>query len=177
MEPPSSGGARVGRGRGFWASCAAVSILLAAGVIAACVMYSSGLAARARALESELAAERTLAAFLASPETATIVLAGTEEAPKARVKLAYDRGSGRAVLFGYDLPLPPAGRAYQLWFIAGGTPLPGRVFAPDATGQGSWDGDVPPEGRDASVFAVTLEPASGVALPSGPMILKSVSLS
>ncbi|MET0152320.1 MAG: anti-sigma factor [Candidatus Binatia bacterium] len=177
QEPPSRGVEIVRPALGFWASVAAVTVLLAVGAVAACAMYALGLFARARALEAELTVQRGLAAFLSSPETATIVLAGTEVAPKARLKLSYDRSSGRAVLFGYDLPPPEAGRAYQLWFIAGGTPRPGRVFAPDATGRGSWNENVPPEGRDASVFAVTLEPASGVAVPSGPMILKSVSFS
>jgi anti-sigma-K factor RskA len=165
------------RGTNFRAACATMSLLVAAAVIAACVMYSVGVASRTRAIESELAIQRGLAAFLSSPETATIVLAGTEEAPNARLKLAYDRVSGRALLFGYDLPRPPPGRAYQLWYIAAGVPLAGRVFAPDASGRGSWDEDVPAEGREASVFTVTLEPAGGVATPSGPMILKSVSLS
>jgi len=165
------------RGANFWAACATTSLLVAAAVIAACVMYSLGVASRSQAIESELAVQRGVAAFLSSPETATIVLAGTEEAPKARLKLVYDRASGRALLFGYDLPVPPSGRAYQLWYIAAGVPLAGRVFAPDASGRGSWEEDVPAEGREASVFAVTLEPAGGVATPSGPMVLKSVSLS
>jgi anti-sigma-K factor RskA len=175
-DPSSRADASI-RGANFRAACATTSLLVAAAAIAACVMYSLGVAARSQAVESELAIQRSLAAFLSSPETATIVLAGTEEAPKARLRLAYDRASGRAMLFGYDLPLPPPGRAYQLWYIAAGVPLAGRVFAPDVSGRGSWDEDVPAEGREASVFAVTLEPAGGVATPSGPMILKSVSLS
>jgi anti-sigma-K factor RskA len=165
------------RGPSFRAACATTSLLVAAAALAACVMYSLGVAARSQAIESELAIQRGVAAFLSSPETATIVLAGTEDAPKARLRLAYDRGSGRAMLFGYDLPVPPPGSAYQLWYIAAGVPLAGRVFAPDVSGRGSWDEDVPAEGREASVFTVTLEPAGGVATPSGPMILKSVSLS
>jgi anti-sigma-K factor RskA len=151
--------------------------LVGAATVVALTMYSLGLASRVRAMESQLAAERETARFLASPDTATIVLAGTEQAPKARVKLAYDRRSGRALLFGYDVPPAPQGKSYQLWFIAGGKPLPGRVFEPDATGRGQWSEEVPAEGRGASVFAVTLEPAGGATAPTGPMILKSVSLS
>lgn len=172
----SGADARV-REASFWTACVTTSLFVAAAAIAAAVMYSLGVASRTQAIESELAIQRGLAAFLSSPETATIVLAGTEEAPRARLKLAYDRASGHAMLFGYDLPLPPPGRAYQLWYIAAGVPLAGLVFAPDASGRGSWNEDVPAEGRDASVFAVTLEPAGGVATPTGPMILKSFSLS
>ena len=93
--------------------------LVAAAAVVALTMYALGLAARVRAMESHLAAERDMARFLASPDTATIVLAGTEQAPKARLKLAYDRSSGRALLFGYDVPPAPEGKSYQLWFIAG----------------------------------------------------------
>lgn len=155
---------------------ALVGFALAAG-IASLVVYTAGLKTRVHTIESQLEAERSLTRFLTAPDTATIMLAGTETTPKSRVKLAYDRHTGRAILFGYDLPPPPEGKAYQMWFIAGGKPLPGRVFEPDATGRGWWSDEVPPEGRDASVFAVTLEPASGVATPTGPMVLKSVSLS
>jgi len=176
-EGLSSGSDARGRKTSFWMACVTTSLFVSAAAIAAAVMYSLGVASRTQAIESELAIQRGLAAFLSSPETATIVLAGTEEAPKARLKLAYDRASGRAMLFGYDLPLPPPGLAYQLWYIAAGVPLAGLVFAPDANARGSWNENVPAEGRDASVFAVTLEPAGGVATPTGPMILKSVSLS
>lgn len=151
--------------------------LAAAAAIVALGMYAWGVASRLGAVKSQLVVERDTAAFLASPDTAIIVLAGTEDAPKARLKLAYDRRTGRALLFGFDLPPAPEGKGYQLWFITGGKPLPGRVFEPDATGRGWWSDEVPPEGRGASVFAVTVEPASGVPAPTGPMVLKSVSVS
>jgi anti-sigma-K factor RskA len=151
--------------------------LAAAAMAAAFVMYLWGLSVRVEETERQLAAEHEKAIFLAAPETATIVLSGTDAAPKARAKLAYDRRTGRALLFGYDLPPVPEGKAYQLWFIAGGKPLPGRVFTPDRTGKGAWQDEVPPEGRDAAVFAVTLEPSGGVPAPSGPMVLKSTAVS
>jgi anti-sigma-K factor RskA len=162
---------------GLWRAMVAAAGLAIAAMVAALVMYAAGLSARVQAIEGELAAERDLATFLASPDTATIVLAGTEQSPKARLKLVYDRRSGRAILFGYDLPPAPEGKAYQLWFIAGGKPLPGRVFSPDTTGRGSWKEEVPPEGREASVFAITVEPAGGMTAPTGPMVLKSVAVS
>ena len=168
---------RAGTQRSFWRIVVSAGAMSAAAVIAALLMYLWGLDARVQSIESQLVAERDLATFLTSPDTAMIVLAGTEQAPKARLKLAYDRRTGRAILFGYDLPPPAEGKAYQLWFIAGGKPLPGRVFAPDTTGYGRWKDEVPAEGRDASVFAVTIEPAGGVASPTGPMVLKSVAVS
>lgn len=163
--------------KSFWRRVALSGGLAAATWIAALLMYAWGLAARVRIIEAQLAEQRELAQFLTSPDTATVTLAGTEQAPKARLKLAYDRRTGRALLFGYDLPPVPAGKAYQMWFIVGGQALPGRVFDPGPAGAGWWSERLPPEGRDASVFAVTLEPSDGVSSPSGPMMLKSVSLS
>ncbi len=157
---------------GFCRRFAAVGGLAAAAAIVALFMYASGLAARLEALRGDLVAERERARFLAAPETHVIDLVGTAEAPRARAKLAYDRKSGRAILFGYDLPRPPDGKAYQLWSFACGKPLPGLVFAPEPSGNGSWNETIPPAGCEPAVFAVTLEPARGIAAPSGPTILE-----
>jgi hypothetical protein len=135
----SGADARV-REASFWTACVTTSLFVAAAAIAAAVMYSLGVASRTQAIESELAIQRGLAAFLSSPETATIVLAGTEEAPRARLKLATT-ASGHAMLFGYDLPLPPPGRAYQLWCRRGCAARRLRLCS-DASGRGSWNEDV-----------------------------------
>lgn len=70
-----------------------------------------------------------------------------------------------AVLQAQDLPAPPAGHAYQIWWLHGkGTPVSAGTFTPDARGQsrvllsgtmGSADG-----------VAVTVEPAGGSAQPT-----------
>ena len=174
----AASGDAVRRRRMFaWRPLPAFGALGAAAMTVAFVMYLWGLSVRVEEIERQLTLEHEKAIFLASPETTTIVLAGTDAAPKARAKLAYDRHTGRALLFGYDLPPVPEGKAYQLWFIASGKPMPGRVFRPDRTGTGAWYDEVPSEGREAAVFAVTLEPAGGVPAPSGPMVLKSISVS
>jgi len=95
-------------------------------------------------------------------------LAGTDLATRAHGKFVYDRDTGRAMLMAYDLPPAPAGKAYQLWFIAEGKPpMPGRVFNTGAAGRAEMHEQLPVEARAASVFAVTLEPAGGVAAPTG----------
>lgn len=118
-----------------------------------------------------LARERETAELLAAPEARMMTLSGTAAAPGARARFAYDRRTGRAILYAYDLPPAPAGKAYQLWFIAGGRPLPGRVFRTDAAGRGVLREQVPPEGLDAQIFAVTLEPEEGVPSPTGDKYL------
>jgi anti-sigma-K factor RskA len=77
------------------------------------------------------------------------------------------------MLLAYNLPAPPAGKEYQLWYISDGKPLPGGVFRTDAKGNGELKGIVSPEGRAAGVFAVTLEPQGGGSAPTSAPILLS----
>ena len=120
-----------------------------------------------------LAREREARELIAAPEARIMTLAGTEMATRARAKFVYDRTTGRAMLMADDLPPAPAGKAYQLWFIAEGKPpMPGHVFNTDADGHAEMRDQLPIEARGATVFAVTLEPSNGVPAPTGPMYLK-----
>jgi Anti-sigma-K factor rskA/Putative zinc-finger len=123
--------------------------------------------------ESDLARERELREAFASPDARLAELRGTASAPLASAKFAVDRSTGRAVLLAYNLPAPPAGKEYQLWYIADGKPLPGGVFKTDGKGNGELKGIVSPEGRAASVFAVTMEPPGGGLTPTSAPILVS----
>ncbi len=117
-------------------------------------------------------AEREL---LAAPDAHTTALAGTEFATTARARLTYDERTGRAVFVATGLPAPPPGKAYQLWFIANGKPLPGNIFTTDASGRAEVRQEIPTAGRHAQIFAVTLEPQAGVNAPTGQMYLKSAA--
>jgi anti-sigma-K factor RskA len=109
--------------------------------------------------------------ILNAPTLAMANLKGTEVAQNAQGKLMYDQKTGRAILTASNLPPAPAGKAYQLWYIAGNRALPGGVFTTDATGRATLRDQLPPEARDANAFAVTLEPASGVKAPTGEKYL------
>lgn len=119
-----------------------------------------------------LARERQAKEILSAPEARITALAGTELATRARAKFVYDRKTGRAMLMADDLPPAPAGKAYQLWFIAEGKPpMPGHVFNTDAAGHAEMAEQLPEEARGANVFAVTLEPSGGVPSPTGAKYL------
>jgi anti-sigma-K factor RskA len=123
-----------------------------------------------------LAREREAKELISAPETQIMTLAGTEMATRARAKFVYDRKTGRAMLMADDLPPAPAGKAYQLWYIAEGKPpMPGHVFNTDSAGHAEMSDQLSEEARGATVFAVTLEPSSGVTAPTGAMYLKSAS--
>ena len=109
--------------------------------------------------------------LFAQPGTRMAELAGTKVAPAAHAMLAVDNKSGRAVLMAHGLPQAPTGMAYQLWFIAGPRPLPGKVFQTDSSGNAMLNDQLPTDALKASAFAVTLEPQAGVPAPTGPMYL------
>ena len=119
-----------------------------------------------------LALERQAKELITAPETRITTLSGTEMATRARAKFVYDRSSGRAMLMADDLPPAPAGKAYQLWFIAEGKPpMPGHVFNTDSAGHAEMVEQLPEEARGATIFAVTLEPSNGVPAPTGAKYL------
>jgi len=137
---------------------------------------SQGLAALHQQFEEQrqaLEREREARALLMAKDTAKMDLAGTPMAKDAHAMLAYNRQTGHAMLMVAGLPAAPAGKAYQLWFIAGGKPMPGKVFNIDAEGKAMMDDDVPAAAREHAVFAVTLEPKTGVNAPTGEMYLTS----
>ena len=122
-----------------------------------------------------LARGREALAMLMAGDAAKFELAGTPMAQKAHAMLAYDRKTGHAMLMVEGLPAAPADKAYQLWFIAGGKPMPGKVFNSDAEGKAMMDDDVPAAAREHAVFAVTLEPKNGVTAPTGQIYLASAA--
>jgi anti-sigma-K factor RskA len=123
----------------------------------------------------QLTHEREAIALITRPETRMATLAGTEIASNAHAKFVFDRNTGRAMLMVDNLPAAPAGKAYQIWFIAEGKPMPGRVFTPDASGHAEMRDEVPAEARNATIFAITLEPSGGVPAPTGPKYLLSAT--
>ena len=99
---------------------------------------------------------------------------GQKEPPKGRVFVNQSMG---VVLIANNLPKPPEGKAYEMWIIPKvGKPKPAGMFMSDNNGsamhmmQGAVD-------SDASLVAVTLEPAAGSAEPtSTPLFAAPIGL-
>jgi anti-sigma-K factor RskA len=117
---------------------------------------------------------RSMGELMTSPEGHMAKLSGTNVAPGAHAMLAYDK-NGHAMLMAKGLPAAPEGMAYQLWFIKDNKKMPGKVFTTDAAGNGMLDDQIPEVARNAAVFAITLEPKSGVQAPTGSIYLLSSS--
>lgn len=160
----------------------AASLLIAALAVSSIVLWQRNKAMEAETArlsrqikeqEQELAKAKEDKSMLTAPGSNMAMLGGTEMAKDARARIAYDRQTGRAMLIADGLPPAPAGKAYQLWFIVEGKPpMPGGVFNTDANGHAEMRDQMPSEGRNAGVFAVTLERAGGVPAPEGKAYLQ-----
>jgi anti-sigma-K factor RskA len=125
-------------------------------------------------LAKQLAEEREMREMLTAPGVRLTEMSGLGPGQQASARVALDPRTGRAMLFAYNLPPAPAGKAYQLWFISDiKHPVPGAVFNPDAQGRAVLRDQAPEAGRSATVFAVTLEPSGGVPAPTGDKYLLS----
>ena len=126
-------------------------------------------------LTQELAREREATNTFAAPDARFATLKGTENAPAARANLIFNPRTKRAVLYSHALPPAPQGKAYQIWYIANGKPLPGGVFTTDNQGDGALSDLAPTGSNTASTFAVTLEDAVGALEPKGAKVLTGFS--
>ncbi len=174
--------------RNVWASLRSFAAIAAALVIGALIISLLVLWQQDRAAQRELARlstemqrvkaqldhERAVVELLTSPDAHMAKLAGTKDAPGAHAMLAYDK-NGHAMLMAKGLPAVPKGMAYQLWYIKDNKKMPGKVFTPDAAGNGILEDQIPAVARDAAVFAITLEPESGVPAPTGSIYLVSAT--
>jgi hypothetical protein len=174
--------------RNVWASLGSFGAIAAALVLVAMIIGLVLLWQKNRVLQNELARlnegmnqvqielarQRAMGELLTSPDAHMATLTGTNVAPGAHAMLAYDR-TGHAMLMAKGLPSAPEGMAYQLWYIKDNKKMPGKVFTPDASGNGTLEDQIPAVAREAAVFAITLEPKAGVQVPTGSIYLVSSS--
>jgi anti-sigma-K factor RskA len=116
-------------------------------------------------------AHERLLTLLTLPEVKIVTLAGTEHAPKAGARLLWDAQREEWTVISHDLPPLPPGKAYQLWFLTSGAPVPSGTFQPDLHSRGIIQAKLPPHRADIAGAAVSLEPAGGVLQPTGNIVL------
>jgi anti-sigma-K factor RskA len=91
--------------------------------------------------------------------------------PDPGIQLFWDRKRNSAIINGFRLKPVPEGKAYQLWFIKDGKPVPSVTFKPEQTGQVRVEQvPVPTDGK-VSAAAITVEPAGGSPQPTSPILL------
>jgi anti-sigma-K factor RskA len=113
-----------------------------------------------------------LVSMLASPDTVTIRLAGTSDAAKASGVVKFNAKAGVVLYSAEELPALPKDKSYQMWLVpANGAPISAGLLGPGGQAWGNmWTAEVPAN-TPAKAFAVTIEPAGGMAQPTGPKVL------
>ncbi len=108
-------------------------------------------------------------------EARVVELTGTDKAPQARARLIYNSRTGGINLTVSDLPSPPVGKIYQLWYVSDGRPIPGSMFSTGKEGRAMLRGQIPVAARNASIFIITLEKSGGATKPSAKYLLGTLS--
>ncbi len=74
---------------------------------------------------------------LAAPGVQSIVMTGLGPTPNAAGRTYINPRTRDALFYAFDLPALPGEKTYELWYIAGGKPVPAGTFAVDARGTAS----------------------------------------
>lgn len=172
IAPASSRSTTVRASPAIWGILAA-SLIAVVGLSAALIALRSTVARLHGALaERQLqldAREATLNAIL-EPGVELYQLTASGD-PNPGIQLFWDRRRNSAIIHGFRLKPVPRDKAYQLWFIRDGKPVPSVTFRPESTGQARVERvPVPTEGK-VSAAAITVEPAGGSSQPTSPILL------
>ena len=123
--------------------------------------------ARERAKGEELA---QINEVVTTPGHREIALAGQPPSPSSSAKVYWDVQKNRWVVTA-DLPPPPRGKVYQLWFVFTKTtnpPISAGLVATDERGHGFRVTNVPGN-LPIDAAAITLEPEGGSQQPTMPI--------
>lgn len=166
----------------YWLAAAAALVILLGGALfvasdrnrrgEADLARARGEAAELRARLDEYAGQADLAlSILTASDMRRVELAGSAAWSESAARAYWSPTRGLLVVAD-RLPLPPAGRIYQVWVIGGSAPVSAGLLGSPTTGRGMLI--APPPGRVAPgtvTVAVTDEPPGGLPAPSGTIRL------
>lgn len=157
-----------------WLAAAAALVLALGGALYLSNQRAADAAGRLARAETEIDALRSrIDTFTGQTDLALSILTASD---MQRVELAGSVSGARAywsasrglLLAADELPVPPAGRVYQVWLIGGGAPVSAGILGTPRTGRGMLIVP-PPSGinRGPVTIAVTDEPPGGLPAPTG----------
>jgi len=163
----------------------AAALLLAVGLQRQTASERDTLRAAVRARDSALAFAQTrlaardseIDAILTGERDLVLVHLASANTTGPGVQLFWNLKQGRGLLHAFRLTPAPTGRAYQLWLIKDGKPVPSRVFNSDPDGHGLVAGfELPRDMRGVTALAITEEPAGGSQQPTTtPFLIGAVA--
>jgi anti-sigma-K factor RskA len=87
-------------------------------------------------------------------------------------RMFWDPRTDRWTFFAHNLPAVQRGREYQLWLITpGNRKIPGGTFRPGPRGEAHVEATYALPADSLAAVAVTEEPAGGLPVPSGPVVI------
>jgi anti-sigma-K factor RskA len=110
--------------------------------------------------------------LITAPGARSVQLAGLGSSPGAVGHTFVNPQERKAIFYAFDLPALPAGKTYQLWWIAAGRPVSAGTFGVDEHGSARILVEKVENAGEIQAWAVTVEPAGGVPQPTGEMVLK-----
>lgn len=113
-------------------------------------------------------------AVLMAPDLARVDLAGQSVAPLAAGRAFWSRARG-LVFAASALPPLPAGRTYQFWVVTANRAISAGLVQPDERGSVTTFFATPPDIPAPVAMALSIEPAGGVAAPTGDRYLVGVA--
>lgn len=85
--------------------------------------------------------------------------------PAYSAKIFWDKQKNRW-LVAVDLPTPPEGKGYQLWFVTSNAKISAGMIKTDETGHGFNVVEIPPTIGPVAFAAITVEPETGSEQPT-----------
>lgn len=127
-------------------------------------------------LERVLSDRARLEQILLAPDLRLTRLEPLKPAPGSAGLVAVSTANSTALIQVTGLPITPAGKTYELWWITKESgPVKAGLFQVQRPGTVIAAAEPPPAGQHALLSAVTLEPAPGTNSPTGPMYLKGAA--
>lgn len=129
--------------------------------LASMVAQNTVLVQHVSTLDNRVEAMQQSLVILTDPSFTPVSMKGLDPAPEAQAVVFWNPSSAEVYLNAGSLPPAPAGKQYQLWAIVDGEPVDAGIF--DVSGEILTRMK---EIKNASAFAVTLEPAGGSTSPT-----------
>ena len=109
-------------------------------------------------------------AAITGPGVSVVELSSTGVRPPT-ARMFWDRASNRWTFFAHGLSAPKPGRTYELWLVTADKKIPAGTFTPAGDGSAIVRATYALSPNDLKAIAVTDEPAGGVSVPTGAVIL------
>ena len=174
--------------RRSWAAAAALGwgLAIAAGLTLAVVQRRAAyderfftnerrvLLARVDALRDSVESRDTLVRSVTGKHISSMQL--TSGAVRAAwAWMFWDHATNKWTLVARDLPLPAAGRTYQLWLVTPKAKISAGTFSPRPDGAAEVQATYALAPDSLTAIAVTDEPAGGVPQPTGALVISATA--